>query len=85
MKDANARLVITDSEGFENDIWQTSSGFTVAQWREALNGFAETIAEAREELERLDPDTYECGDALTYALSDIENFFLSLDVRKVGK
>lgn len=90
----NAKLLIDDSNGFSNDIWQYDANFNREQWVEVLKSFTETMYEAKEYIEgigeylddrRLLRDAQrtidiEFMDNKVYALVDIINFFENVKV-----
>ena len=77
----NGTLIVNNSNGLSNDIWQTSDDFTDKEWKEAIDSFSSNLQDIYDWI----CDNEDCGfdmpDRL-YVLGDVINMLNSIDVKK---
>ena len=76
---ANAKLIITDSRGFCNDIWQLrgADGWTSENWQIAIDSLIEDMEHIY--------DDEDIDDFLRYRLGDVINLLSKIDIEMKGE
>jgi len=74
----NGTLLVNNSNGLANDIWQYNGEFEKEDWEKSLVTFRNAVADAKLYIEELEDGEF--GDDRLYILGDIINLFDSINV-----